>query len=102
MLSALLRDFVGLIQTWNVKLAPAAKDGSWSNLCLAASGLTPLTFMTIHLYQLHTGDTTVFGPLVRPPQYLKDVWGIMGWNLFWTDNTAVEPLGARGIGALKF
>ena len=58
MLSALLHDFVGVIQTWDVRLAPAAKDAAWGNLYLAASGLMPLTFMTTHLYQFNFGDTS--------------------------------------------
>jgi len=103
LLSVLLHVFVGLIRTWDMKLAPAVKNRQWSNLYLASTGLMLLTFMTIHLFQFRFGDTSVFGPyFVRPPPYLINIWGIFSLNLFWTDNTAVEPVGVRDIYALEF
>ena len=40
--------------------------------------------------------------MLHPPPYLTDGWGVASRNPFWTDDTAVEPEGARDIGALEF
>merc|ERR1719229_627403 len=59
--------------------------------------------MTIHLFQFRFGDTDQFGPYyLRPPQYLINFWGILSLNLFWTDETYVQPVGVRDIYALEF
>merc|ERR1719443_2063195 len=55
-LSALLHVFVGLKRTWDMKLAMGISSGG---LNLAISGLTLLTFMTIHLFQFRFGDSAV-------------------------------------------
>merc|ERR1712070_187316 len=102
LLSVLLHVFVGLKRTWDMKLALVKSQGIMV-LNLAISGLMLLTFMTIHLFQFRFGDTDQFGPYyVRPPPYLINFWGIPSLNLFWTGDTAIEPVGVRDIYALEF
>jgi len=102
LLSVLLHVFVGLKRTWDMKLALVKTQGI-NVLNLAISGLMLLTFMTIHLFQFRFGDTDQFGPYyVRPPPYLINFWGIPSLNLFWTDDTSVQPVGVRDIYALEF
>ncbi|CAJ1378084.1 unnamed protein product [Effrenium voratum] len=102
LLSVLLHVFVGLKRTWDMKLALVNSQGI-NVLNLAISGLMLLTFMTIHLFQFRFGDTDQFGPYyVRPPPYLINFWGILSLNLFWTQDTSIEPVGVRDIYALEF
>merc|ERR1712176_1333607 len=102
LLSVLLHVFVGLKRTWDMKLALVESQGL-SVLNLAITGLMLLTFMTIHLFQFCFGDTEQFGPYyVRPPPYLINFWGILSLNLFWTDDSSVNPVGVRDIYALEF
>lgn len=99
-LCAMLHVFVGLKRTYDMKLSMGIGSGQ---LNLAISGLMLLTFMTIHLWQFRFGDTGIFGPyLLRPPPYLINFWGILSLNLFWTDDTDVQPVGVRDIYALEF
>jgi hypothetical protein len=99
-LSLLLHVFVGLKRTWDMKLNLGISGGQ---LTLAISGLTLLTFMTIHLFQFRFGDTEQFGPyMVRPPPYLINFYGILTLNLFWTPDKSIEPVGVRDIYALEF
>ena len=100
LLSVLLHVFVGLKRTWDMKLALVNSQGI-NVLNLAISGLMLLTFMTIHLFQFRFGDTDQFGPYyVRPPPYLINFWGILSLNLFWTQDTSIEPVGVRDIYAI--
>ncbi|CAJ1407884.1 unnamed protein product [Effrenium voratum] len=102
LLSVLLHVFVGLKRTWDMKLALVNTQGI-NVLNLAISGLMLLTFMTIHLFQFRFGDTDQFGPYyVRPPPYLINFWGILSLNLFWTQDSSIEPVGVRDIYALEF
>merc|ERR1719343_1987703 len=102
LLSVLLHVFVALKRTWDMKLALVKTQGIGA-LNLAISGLMLLTFMTIHLFQFRFGDTEQFGPYyIRPPPYLINFWGILSLNLFWTDDSSVNPVGVRDIYALEF
>merc|ERR1711904_756540 len=64
LLSAALHVFVGLKRTWDMKLKMGIKSGQ---LNLAITGLSLLTFMTIHLFQFRFGDTDEYR--IRPPPY---------------------------------
>merc|ERR1719188_301235 len=103
LLAALLHVFVGMKRTWDMKLALAKSQGV-GVLNLAISGLTLLTFMTIHLFQFRFGDTSQFGPyMIRAPLYLLNFWGVITWSaFFWTDSPDVEPVGVRDIYALEY
>merc|ERR1740138_243827 len=110
LLSVLLHVFVGLKRTWDGKLG-MAKSSNWSTLLAplasplnrAVSGLSLLTFMTIHLFQFRFGDTDQFGPYyIRPPPYFINFYGILKLNLFWTDDQTVTPVGCRDIYKLEF
>jgi succinate dehydrogenase hydrophobic anchor subunit len=103
LLSALLHVFVGMKRTWDMKLSLAKSQGV-GVLNLAISGLTLLTFMTIHLFQFRFGDTSQFGPyMLRPPPYLLNFWGVLTWSaFFWTDSPEVPPVGVRDIYALEY
>jgi hypothetical protein len=102
LLSALLHVTVALKNTWD-KLGSCAsnckkiKDGS---LHLAVSGVTLLAFMTIHLLQFRFGATDPY--LIRPPPYLIYFAGILQLQLFWTDDTTVDPVPVRDIYKLEF
>merc|ERR1712012_1473005 len=65
LLSALLHIFVALKRTWDISLSYSISSGK---LNLAISGITLLTFMTIHLFQYRFGDTEEF--YICPPKYL--------------------------------
>merc|ERR1719203_515479 len=100
LLSALLHVFVGLKRTWDMKLTMGIKSGQ---LNLAVTGLSLLTFMTIHLFQFRFGDTDQFGPyMIRPPPYLINFWGVFELDLFWTKEASIEKVGVRDIYALEF
>merc|ERR1712032_1309035 len=100
LLAALLHVFVGLKRTWDMKLTMGLRSGQ---LNLAVTGLSLLTFMTIHLFQFRFGDTDQFGPyMIRPPRYLINFVGILTLNLFWTEDVTVKEVGVRDIYALEF
>lgn len=97
LLSVLLHVFVGLKRTYVTTI------GSSKKLYLAITGTMLLTFMTIHLFQFRFGDTDQFGAyMIRSPPYLINFWGIPTLTLFWTDNTAIDPVPVRDIYALEF
>merc|ERR1712032_54650 len=72
LLAALLHVFVGLKRTWDMKLTMGLKSGQ---LNLAVTGLSLLTFMTIHLFQFRFGATDPYW--IRPPRYLINFAGIL-------------------------
>merc|ERR1712018_714468 len=84
LLAALLHVLVGLKRTWDMKLALVKSQGVRA-LNLAISGLTLLTFMTIHLFQFRFGETQMFK--LCPPPYLMNIGTIFALrlNLFWVD-----------------
>merc|ERR1711976_203766 len=57
-------------------------------------------FHDFHLLQFRFGDTDDY--LVRPPPYLIYFAGILQLQLFWTDDTTVEPVKVRDIYKLEF
>merc|ERR1712217_286564 len=100
LLSALLHVFVGMKRTWDMKLSLAKSQGV-GVLNLAISGLTLLTFMTIHLFQFRFGDTDQFGPyMIRPPPFMVNFEGILSLDLFWAYEGDVPKVGVRDIYAL--
>eukprot|EP00448_Togula_jolla_P024662 CAMPEP_0170591762 /NCGR_PEP_ID=MMETSP0224-20130122/12574_1 /TAXON_ID=285029 /ORGANISM="Togula jolla, Strain CCCM 725" /LENGTH=1051 /DNA_ID=CAMNT_0010915643 /DNA_START=49 /DNA_END=3204 /DNA_ORIENTATION=+ len=102
LLAVLLHVFVGLKRTYDQKLSMGVRSGQ---LNLAITGLMLLTFMTIHLFQFRFGDTNQFGPyMIRPPPFLIHFSTVLNLqlNLFWTDDTSIEPVGVRDIYALEF
>merc|ERR1712018_613586 len=97
LLAALLHVLVGLKRTWDMKLALVKSQGVRA-LNLAISGLTLLTFMTIHLFQFRFGDTDQFGPYyIRAPPYFINFMGLLTLDLFWTTDTTIPKTGCRDI-----
>jgi hypothetical protein len=84
LLSAVLHVFVALKRTWDMKLKMGIRSGQ---LNLAITGVTLLTFMTIHLFQFRFGATQDY--YIRPPPYLINFWAILGLrlSLFWCDQS---------------
>merc|ERR1712100_962838 len=84
LLSALLHVFVALKRTWDFNLKGGICNGK---LNLAITGVTLLTFMTIHLFQFRFGKTQHY--FIRPPPYLINFWAILGLrlSLFWCDQS---------------
>jgi len=83
LLSVLMHVCVGLKRTWDMKLTMGIKSGQ---LNLAMSGLTLLTFMTIHLFQFRFGDTSQFGDyMICAPPFLINIFTLLdlNLNLFW-------------------
>merc|ERR1719191_1188995 len=82
LLSALLHVAVGLKRTWDISINYTIASGK---LNLAISGITLLTFMSIHLFQFRFGDTEMFK--LCPPPYLVNIGTIfhLRLNLFWID-----------------
>jgi hypothetical protein len=97
LLAALLHVVVALKRTWDMKLKLGVRSGQ---LNLAISGLILLTFMTIHLLQFRFGETDDY--LVRPPPYLIYFSGILKLQLFWSDDSAIQPVPVRDIYKLEF
>jgi len=100
LLSALLHVFVGLKRTWDLKLKMGIRSGQ---LNLAITGVTLLTFMTIHLFQFRFGVTQPYN--IRPPPYLVNIWGILSLSLFWCskEQCPYAPIvGVRDIYKLEF
>jgi len=84
LLGIMLHVFVGLKRTWDMKLAMGVRSGA---LNLAISGVTLLTFMTIHLFQFRFGETEDY--YLAPPPYLVNFsWGLFKLKLFW--DTSVD------------
>merc|ERR1719271_261315 len=97
LLSALLHVFVAMKRTWDISLNYTVMSGQ---LNLAITGVLPLTFMTIHLFQFRFGDTEPY--LVRPPPYMINFSGIPNLNLFWVADSTVAPVPVRDIYKLEF
>merc|ERR1712136_679004 len=68
LLSALLHVAVALKRTWDISLNYSVASGK---LNMAISGVTLLTFMTIHLFQFRFGDTKPYD--LCPPEYLVNI-----------------------------
>jgi len=98
LLSALLHVTVALKNTWDVGFD--CKKFKSGKLNLAITGLMLLVFMTVHLLQFRFGATDDY--LVRPPPYLIYFAGILQLQLFWTDDTTVQPVKVRDIYKLEF
>merc|ERR1711990_414834 len=65
LLAAILHVLVGLKRTWDISINYTIASGKMN---LALSGVTLLTFMTIHLYQFRFGATQK--ATLCPPPYL--------------------------------
>merc|ERR1719413_113430 len=78
LLAALLHICVALKRTWDISLSYSIASGK---LNLAISGITLLTFMTIHLFQFRFGETKPYK--ICPPPYLVNVKGLLHLALFW-------------------
>jgi hypothetical protein len=99
LLSALLHIFVGLMRSWDKKKM-IKSSGLFPTMNLAISGVTLLTFMTIHLFQFRFGATYQY--FIRPPPMLISWYGIPHLELFWTHDTSVQPVPVRDIYKLEF
>merc|ERR1712136_502252 len=83
LLSALLHVAVALKRTWDISLNYSVASGK---LNMAISGVTLLTFMTIHLFQFRFGDTKPY--YLCPPEYLVNIWpGVLRLGFFWVEGT---------------
>lgn len=99
LLAALLHVTVALKRTWDINLASKVSDGRMN---LAFSGITLLTFMTIHLFQFRFGETQMF--TLCPPPYLVNVATILSLklNLFWVDTPGCKTQAVRDIYRMEF
>merc|ERR1711939_1104044 len=70
LLAALLHVFVALRRTWDISINYTVASGK---LNLAISGVTLLTFMSIHLFQFRFGVTDPY--VLCPPPYFINVEG---------------------------
>jgi len=97
LLSALLHVAVALKRTWDISLNYSVASGK---LNMAISGVTLLTFMTIHLFQFRFGDTKPYD--LCPPEYLVNIWpGVLRLGFFWVEGTC-EYVKVRDIYRLEF
>merc|ERR1712003_266088 len=89
LLAALLHVFVALKRTWDISINYTIASGK---LNLAISGITLLTFMSIHLFQF------------RPPPYLVNIGTIFALrlNLFWIDTPGCTTAEVRDIYRMEF
>merc|ERR1712187_739198 len=71
--------FVGLKRTWDMKLSMGVRSGALHG---AITGVTLLTFMTIHLFQFRFGATQDYY-MVPPPYLINFSWGLFKLKLFW-------------------
>merc|ERR1719166_887425 len=74
LLAALLHVVVALKRTWDISINYTIASGK---LNLAISGITLLTFMSIHLFQFRFGETQMFK--LCPPPYLMNIGTIFNW-----------------------
>merc|ERR1711972_1023223 len=99
LLAALLHIGVALKRTWDISINYTVASGK---LNLAISGLTLLTFMTIHLFQFRFGETQPF--TLCPPPYLVNLGTLLHLrlNLFWVDEPGCATAQVRDIYRLEF
>eukprot|EP00811_Abedinium_folium_P034814 NODE_7664_length_1559_cov_80.076117.p1 GENE.NODE_7664_length_1559_cov_80.076117~~NODE_7664_length_1559_cov_80.076117.p1 ORF type:complete len:418 (+),score=103.72 NODE_7664_length_1559_cov_80.076117:45-1256(+) len=99
LLAALMHIIVAIKRTSEVNLKSTLGSG---RLNLAISGVTLLTFMTVHLFQFRFGVTQSF--TLCPPPYLVNIWGIVhltGFNLFWVDVGLDDTKCKQGLTAVR-
>merc|ERR1719181_2582380 len=103
LLAALLHVSVALRRTWDISINYTIASGK---LNLAISGVTLLTFMSIHLFQFRFGVTDPY-VLCPPPYFVNvqpwldlDVWHML--NLFWTQEPGCKKFAVRDIYKLEF
>jgi len=99
LLSALLHVFVALKRTWDISINYTIASGK---LNLAISGITLLTFMTIHLFQFRFGETQPFA--LCPPPYLINFATLLELrlNLFWVHDEGCVQHSVRDIYRMEF
>jgi len=99
LLAALLHVFVALKRTWDISINYTIASGK---LNLAISGITLLTFMSIHLFQFRFGETQMFK--LCPPPYLMNIGTIfdLRLNLFWMDEPGCTTAEVRDIYRMEF
>jgi len=99
LLAALLHIFVALKRTWDISINYTIASGK---LNLAISGITLLTFMSIHLYQFRFGETQMF--TLCPPPYLVNLGTLLHLrlNLFWVDTPGCSTADVRDIYRMEF
>jgi len=99
LLSALLHVFVALKRTWDISINYTIASGK---LNLAISGITLLTFMTIHLFQFRFGETHPF--TLCPPPYLINFKTLLELrlNLFWVHDEGCVQHSVRDIYRMEF
>merc|ERR1712032_1472322 len=99
LLCALLHVFVALKRTWDISINYTIASGK---LSLAISGITLLTFMSIHLFQFRFGETQMFK--LCPPPYLMNIGTIfdLRLNLFWVDEPGCTTAEVRDIYRMEF
>lgn len=99
LLAALLHVAVALKRTWDISINYTVASGK---LNLAISGITLLTYMTIHLFQFRFGATELF--TLCPPPYLVNLGTLLHLrlNLFWVDTPGCATTQVRDIYRLEF
>jgi len=99
LLAALLHVFVALKRTWDISINYTIASGK---LNLAISGITLLTFMTIHLFQFRFGETQPFA--LCPPPYLINFKTLLELrlNLFWVHDEGCHQENVRDIYRMEF
>jgi len=99
LLAALLHVAVGLKRTWDISINYTIASGK---LNLAISGITLLTFMSIHLFQFRFGETQSF--TLCPPPYLINVATLLELrlNLFWVHDENCVTASVRDIYRMEF
>merc|ERR1719166_923585 len=99
LLAALLHVFVALKRTWDISINYTIASGK---LNLAISGITLLTFMSIHLFQFRFGETQMFK--LCPPPYLMNIGTIfeLKLNFFWVHDEGCKQVTVRDIYRMEF
>merc|ERR1712117_915267 len=99
LLAVLLHVFVALKRTWDISINYTIASGK---LNLAITGITLLTFMSIHLFQFRFGETQTFK--LCPPPYLVNIGTIfhLRLNLFWVDTPGCATADVRDIYRMEF
>merc|ERR1712003_530549 len=97
LLAALLHVFVALKRTWDISINYTIASGKMN---LAISGITLLTFMSIHLFQFRFGDTQPY--TLCAPKYFINFEGILSLALFWVDDPGCEKVAVRDIYRLEY